>query len=646
MEMNNQLNLHRPVDISRVKVRGELDQRVKLGLRHLLDNRGRILGGEGHVQGWGDDQVGRWVYAVTQVAQYTGSPIPELEVAIGEFLAVQEDRLWDGYSGWQHWGTSRVTIGLAEYWEHTHDPRVLRSLKKLGEIYLDLYRDVPSEAPLERFFDHIGAIVALLALWRVTEDPKYLEIARWAADHTIETRLLYARDRHVHCDILTGVRGLLELYLVTGGPKYLAESREVYDRILNKDMWVTGGINEGFVTPFETRDEACQVADWLRCSFNLWQITGESKYMDVAERVLFNHLFFDQDHSGAFCSIRSVGVGPATKMGGRDSVAWICCSMHGLRELCESIKYLYTHTGDGIDVNLFTRSEALIFLKEGKVKVIQDNDFLSNLDVLLRVEPENDFRFRLRLRIPAWATAWEIEVNSEPIQPERVDGYAEISRLWKSGDEVRVRFSTDFRIVPEGRNDFSAPALTSQALAEAEELKLAAILYGPLVLMVDPVLNPHEMYTWEGVKILMPRDERGNIFLPRVPRPVAGRAEFSVPGMCFMTLGREVKTPEKVGSNIFEPDRGQSVQMPQVSSQDPPADDETWRVVFLVPISELTGRQTATIHRMVPYEVRNDMRILDREQTSRFLAQVRRRFNTLLKNKWLRTTGYLMQLRR
>lgn len=119
--MNNPLNFHRPVHISRVKVRGELDQRVKLGLRHLLDDRGRILGGEGHGQGWGDDQVGRWLYAVTQAAQYTGSPIPELEGTIGEFLAVQnEDRSWDGYDGWLHWGTSRVTIGLAEYWTDGH----------------------------------------------------------------------------------------------------------------------------------------------------------------------------------------------------------------------------------------------------------------------------------------------------------------------------------------------------------------------------------------------------------------------------------------------------------------------------------------------------------------------------------------------
>jgi hypothetical protein len=64
-------NLRKPVEIGRVKVQSQLDARIYLGLGHLLKDRDRILGGEGHSQGWGPDQVGRWLYAVTQVTAYS-----------------------------------------------------------------------------------------------------------------------------------------------------------------------------------------------------------------------------------------------------------------------------------------------------------------------------------------------------------------------------------------------------------------------------------------------------------------------------------------------------------------------------------------------------------------------------------------------
>ena len=165
--------------------------------------------------------------------------------------------------------------------------------------------------------------------------------------------------------------------------------------------------------------------------------------------------------------------------------------------------------------------------------------------------------------------------------------------------------------------------------------------------MVDPTLNPHEMYDWESFKIMMPRDENGEGYLPRAPKPVAGRRSYSVPEMCFMTLGRGIGTPEKMSSNYIETTLANEKNSgAPADAKNPPIDDESWRVVFLVPVSEVTDRWTVTLHRMVPYEVRNDIWFLDKNQKGPFLSRTNERFNTLLENKWLNTTGYLMQLRR
>ena len=123
--------------------------------------------------------------------------------------------------------------------------------------------------------------------------------------------------------------------------------------------------------------------------------------------------------------------------------------------------------------------------------------------------------------------------------------------------------------------------------------------------------------------------------------------------MCFMTLGRGVEIPKVIPENIFNPtidkNGGKAAAdpvTPSPNSKAPTMDHESWRVVFLVPVCELTDRRTVTLHRMVPYEVRNDIRILAEKQRDKFLETVRAKFNDLLNNKWMKTGGYLMHLYR
>jgi hypothetical protein len=195
------------------------------------------------------------------------------------------------------------------------------------------------------------------------------------------------------------------------------------------------------------------------------------------------------------------------------------------------------------------------------------------------------------------------------------------------------------RVVPDGINDFSPKMADLHITGQTPMVKRGAVLYGPWVLMVDPALNPHEMYFWESLEFIAPRNASGGINLPRVPYPVAGRVRFTVPGACFMTLGRGIKMPKKVEKNIIDPTRQQSA-VKAAAEKVPELKSEEWKVVFLVPVSELTGRRTVTLNRMVPYEVRNDIRLLDASQAEAFGERVNGAFNRLRENKWLRTAGY------
>ena len=617
-------NQRLPLDLAAVQVSGALDQRIRLGLEHLLRDRGRILRGEGHGQGWGLDQAGRWVGAVGPAARYIRGHIPELDETMQLIVDPQEPNgfFGDHLDSWPWAGASRGLVGLVDCWEGTGDSRALDAATRLGDFYL-------SHEPLGLPYVHVEGLVAL---YRVTGTGGYLDVAKRLARGLGE----WSTSGHTH-SYLVGLRGMIGLYFATGKSDYLEFALGFWDMALRESMWVSGGISEQNTFGYEIRDETCSVADWFRLSLALWRATGESKYLDVAEHTLINHLYFDQDHTGGFCTYRSIGDDHRT----RDFVAWFCCSMHGLRGLLDAVRYVCTHAGDTVDVNLHVPFIADVSLPRGSLRVRQVGEYPTEPVARIAVDPEKPMRFTLRARVPAWTDSLEVLVNGTPLSVDAGGGQVSVERLWERGDVLEMRFSPRLELVPEGCNGFVDPPSTSIAQPDQDSYHRAALVYGPLVLMVDPVLQPHQMYDWGRVEILVPRGPDGSIHLMPVETPIPGRGELSVPGMCFMTLGRPVKGEAGKVTSIFNPNIG--VPSPDTFATAQSSDD--WHLVFLVPISEVTDRWTATLTRIVAYEVRNDVQLVDLDLVEGFKRRAGELFETFVSRREANTPGYKLILR-
>jgi len=586
-----------PVDLGSVNVFGQLDARIGLGLNHLLSVRDRILSGEGHTQTWGVDGLGRWVDAVAAAKMSGRDHSAILEETARLLLRSQQP---DGFfstrlASGTWFGGSRALLGLLAYWEATQKPEALDSAKRLGDFYR---ANLPQDTTWNWMLTPLEGLVALS---KATGNQDYLKFAeelprRVDVDPEFGDPGGEEHSYHTHSYLLA-MRGFVDLFAATAKPEFLEHAQNVWDRILQRNMWVSGGISEGSTYPFETRDETCSIADWFRLSLSLWQATREPKFMDVAEHTLLNHLYFDQEHSGGFCTYRSIRADPTALS--RDDVAWWCCSMHGPRTLLEAVKFIYTHDDDSIDVNLFTPSDAVIPLENGEVRLSQSTTYPSEPVTRLELQPEEESSFGLSIRVPHWTRAFQVTLNGQPRAVTPAQGYASIQRRWKPGDVVEFGFDPYLRLVPGDQNGFSAPAMT-HAPANTGKVELAALLYGPLVLMLDPSLTIHQMYEWHRAELVVPQRENGELFLPKTQVSIPGRKELSVPGICFMTLARQWEE----GGEAAAPD------------------DESWQIAFLVPISEITDRWTPSKVRNVPYEVRNDTWILDHAQTENYLARV------------------------
>ena len=90
------------------------------------------------------------------------------------------------------------------------------------------------------------------------------------------------------------------LYETKGDPAILAVVERLYnDLIESPDYLIYGGVLEFFGGTHD-RDEGCSEADFLRLSLQLWQATGNTKYLELAERCMLNIFYAGQFETGDF----------------------------------------------------------------------------------------------------------------------------------------------------------------------------------------------------------------------------------------------------------------------------------------------------------------------------------------------------------
>src|SRR6185437_2974584 len=149
-------------------------------------------------------------------------------------------------------------------------------------------------------------------LYRVTHEKKHLDLAK----HYLDIRGLpnsVNRSRHnqsyrpvleqseavghaVNC--VTLMLSLLDVGMLTGLHAYADAAQRMWTDAATRKMYVTGGVgstgNEGFGEPYvlpnvSAYSETCAVLMFMTLNHRLFLATGDSKYIDVMERGMYNN---------------------------------------------------------------------------------------------------------------------------------------------------------------------------------------------------------------------------------------------------------------------------------------------------------------------------------------------------------------------
>jgi DUF1680 family protein len=444
------------MQLNRLKFEGEFEERVRRAIDHMnelnVDEMRMEFTHPNQRWHWGADYMSRWVGAMALLSQYTGEDYNVHAVA-QELLDFQEA---DGSFGpftnphdEQEWfGMGRALPGILEFYSIDPQPAVLDSVKRLADYYLEHYPKPDEITELCECYP--SGLEGMVLLAKVTGEEKYLHLSRRVAEESsVNQRCYYSLETnekgyrkplvgHTHCQLLTA-RGMVDLKDLFGDDTYMQAVFDLHEFYLNELQWVSGGIPEFLQIPHV--NETCSDVDWLRLNLQLWKVTGEERYFDIAENVILNQLYFDQDDKGGFCFWRGL-------QGYMGSTFDACCSHHGARAFSDIMRYSYTTEPGVLRANLYLPGTARPDIHGSETSVRCDVAYESG-KMIVRYTFDNPPAqpFTFRARVPEWAGAGSLAVNGTDVAKTASAGTIEVTRTWASGDRVELHLPMTIRIV-------------------------------------------------------------------------------------------------------------------------------------------------------------------------------------------------------
>ena len=270
---------------------------------------------------------------------------------------------------------------------------------------------------------------------------------------------------------MNALNSAMQAYLVDGDAMHLRAAKNGFDFVLAQSFATGGwGPNERFVVPgsgelgdslntthasFET---PCGAYGHFKAARYLMSVTGDSRYGDSMERVLYNTVL------GALPMKPDGTSFYYADYNGNGSKAYFeykcpCCSGTLGQIVADYAINTYFTGARGVYVNLYTPSE-LHFRQNGRaIGLSQTTLYPLDSSIEIAITTETPQTFSLGLRIPVWAgPATTIAVNGKHQNGPKAGTFHEIRREWHDGDRIALVLDRPLRLeaVDEKHSDLLA----------------------------------------------------------------------------------------------------------------------------------------------------------------------------------------------
>lgn len=490
---------------------------------------------------------------------------------INTFYTLKEpDKKWSDMSMHEDYiGGHLIEAGVA-YFNATGKRKLLDVAIKFADHFDALF------GPGKRHWvtGHQELELALVKLYKTTGNKKYLNLADWLLSerghkHAVGYTWTDWRDTAYAQDVLpvkqqtqiTGhaVRamylytGAADVAAMTGDGEYFKAMKTVWEDVVHRNMYVTGGIgssgsNEGFSIDYDLPNEKAYCETCASVGMVFWNqrmnaLSGNAQYIDVLEKVLYNSALDGLSFEGD----RFFYGNPLASNGQHFRKEWFgtaCCPSNIARLVASLGDYVYGVSEKDIYVNLFIGSSTSMTVQQTKVDLRQVTDYPWNGKVALEVNPSKNSSFALHIRLPGWLKGEAVpgdlyqfkEVNPQQViillngvsVPYKEElGYAVIEREWRKGDKISFDLPMEIKRV------------TARPEVKAANNRVA-LQRGPLVYCVEGTDNDGKAWHFvlpdnEPIKAAFVENTLGGIMT----------LQFSAPSVKISADGLNVSTSKQ-----------------------------------------------------------------------------------------------------
>jgi len=319
------------------------------------------------------------------------------------------------------------------------------------------------------FCGHAELEMALVELYRVTGESRYLDLARafveWRGRGKVppcsETPRAYFQDAVPlrQQETLEGhavravffATGVADLALETGDCDYRLAAHRFWDSTARRRMTITGSIGprseheaigEDYELPLDGYYESCAACGLADFAQRMLLLERRSEYADVLERVMYNAVL----HGIALDGTSTYYQNPLDDANRPRDNCWVCCPPNLSRTLMQVGRYVLARDDQGVDVNLYIagdylfRSDDATRSEDTTAKLRIETDYPWNGRVRMEILSASSGPWTLSLRIPGWCrkATYSSTDQSTTAAVANEKGYLVLRRTWQAGDWVEL----------------------------------------------------------------------------------------------------------------------------------------------------------------------------------------------------------------
>lgn len=396
------------------------------------------------------------------------------------------------FDAWDLWCRKYVLLGMQYFLEICEDPvlqeKVIHSMCRQMEHIMAHIGTGKKEITLAthhwRGLNASSILEPVVRLYTLTDRQDFLDFAKYIVDCggtdvvnifklAYENELMpYQYPVTKAYEMTSCFEGLLEYYRITGETWFRTAVVNYADRVLETDFTVIGCcgcthelfdhsvVRQANTTNGEIMQETCVTVTLMKFLYQVYLLTGDTKYVDAFEKSLYNAylgavntqkviepmilqqhpewiaepLPFDS-YSPLVAGTRGNGIGGLKWM--PDNHYYGCCACIGAAGIGLVPKMQLATAADGFGLNLFIPGSVCSRTPDGQTVVFHvDTEYPATGQIRVRIEMEKPERFNLRIRIPQWSRQSELMVCGEAV--EVGEGYTPLLRTWHNGDTVTL----------------------------------------------------------------------------------------------------------------------------------------------------------------------------------------------------------------